>query len=186
MLLDNASNAIGHLQMQICSTITYCLVYFCKHLIHLYFPFLWQYNFLAINYRHLAPPREHSKVSVLLLNAPLEARLLFYRWPIFVKGMASRKSSSKRRMSLAPATTVSSNNIVECSEEMSDIIKRITVISEYAWEVFMTRLIVRIRRMLSVWWFSITRASPSRATWTTPPPCSTGTQSLTWWRRWHL
>ena len=43
--------------------------------------------------------------------------------------MASRKSSSKRRMSLAPNTTVSSNNIVECSEEMSDIIKRITVIT---------------------------------------------------------
>ena len=45
--------------------------------------------------------------------------------------MASRKSSSKRRMSLAPNTTVSSNNIVECSEEMSDIIKRITVIIEH-------------------------------------------------------
>ena len=45
--------------------------------------------------------------------------------------MASRKSSSKRRMSLAPNTTVSSNNIVECSEEMSDIIKRITVITEH-------------------------------------------------------
>ena len=45
--------------------------------------------------------------------------------------MASRKSSSKRRMSLAPNTTVSSNNIVECSEEMSDIIKRITVRAEH-------------------------------------------------------
>ena len=64
--------------------------------------------------------------------------------------MASRKSSSKRRMSLAPATTVSSNNIVECSEEMSDIIKRITVIPVFSWEVFLTRLIVRIRRTLSV------------------------------------
>ena len=44
--------------------------------------------------------------------------------------MASRKSSSKRRMSLAN-NTVSSNNIVECSEEMSDIIKRITVMIEH-------------------------------------------------------
>ena len=34
-------------------------------------------------------------------------------------------------MSLAPNNTVSSNNIVECSEEMSDIIKRITVIIKH-------------------------------------------------------
>ena len=63
--------------------------------------------------------------------------------------MASRKSSSKRRMSLAPATTVSSNNIVECSEEMSDIIKRITVIMEYG-EYFERSLFDRIPQMLSV------------------------------------
>ena len=36
---------------------------------------------------------------------------------------------------------------------------------------------------LSAWWFSITRGSPSRATWTTPPPCSTDTWSPTSPRR---
>ena len=42
--------------------------------------------------------------------------------------MSSRKSSSKRRVSVGPpSATVTSNSIVECSEEMSDIIKRIMV-----------------------------------------------------------
>ena len=44
--------------------------------------------------------------------------------------MSSRKSSSKRRMSASANSVVSSNNIVECSEDMGDVIKRIMV-SEY-------------------------------------------------------
>ena len=44
--------------------------------------------------------------------------------------MAARKNSTKRKMSVAANSAVSQNNIVECSEEMSDIIKRITVIIE--------------------------------------------------------
>ena len=46
--------------------------------------------------------------------------------------MTSRKSSSKRRVSVGPpSATVTSNSIVECSEEMSDIIKRIMVVTDY-------------------------------------------------------
>ena len=45
--------------------------------------------------------------------------------------MSSRKSSSKRRVSVGPSTTVTGNSIVECSEEMSNIIKRITVVTDY-------------------------------------------------------
>ena len=41
--------------------------------------------------------------------------------------MAARKNSTKRKMSVAANSAVSQNNIVECSEEMADIIKRIVV-----------------------------------------------------------
>lgn len=40
---------------------------------------------------------------------------------------SSRKSSSKRRVSVSASSAVSGNNIVECSEDMTDIIKRIMV-----------------------------------------------------------
>ena len=41
--------------------------------------------------------------------------------------MAARKNSTKRKVSIAANSAVSQNNIVECSEEMADIIKRIVV-----------------------------------------------------------
>ena len=42
--------------------------------------------------------------------------------------MAGR-TPSKRKMSVAPSVSVSHNNMVECSQEMSGIIKRIMVTS---------------------------------------------------------
>ena len=41
--------------------------------------------------------------------------------------MTGRTPNSKRKMSSAPSASVSNNNIVECSQEMSGIIKRILV-----------------------------------------------------------
>ena len=49
--------------------------------------------------------------------------------------MAARKNSTKRKVSIAANSAVSQNNIVECSEEMADIIKRIVVREEEKLEV---------------------------------------------------
>ena len=49
----------------------------------------------------------------------------FIVWSVRVR-MAGR-TPSKRKMSSAPSVSVSNNNIVECSQEMSGIIKRILV-----------------------------------------------------------
>ena len=43
--------------------------------------------------------------------------------------MAGR-TPSKRKMSMAQSASVSNNNLVECSQEMSGIIKRIMVMIE--------------------------------------------------------
>ena len=52
----------------------------------------------------------------------------FYSFELNISpNMTSRMNSSKRRMSIAPSNAVSSNSIVECSEDMSEIIKRIMV-----------------------------------------------------------
>ena len=45
------------------------------------------------------------------------------RWLVRMAG----RTPSKRKMSSAPSVSVSNNNIVECSQEMSGIIKRILV-----------------------------------------------------------